>query len=111
MPKGQLIRYRDPRGQYNREENERQLDQIQEALADIETSPLWDGALLQEVELKSSKTIPVSHGLGREPNGFFVVRIKTPGVSVTESTNTNRAPTQVILLDSTSDVTVDLWIF
>lgn len=76
--------------------------------------PLLDGALVKNVSL-STTTALVSHGLGRAPVGWLVVRARGAGVAATpgyvDFQDSNTMPEKTLNIAASTPIVVDLWIF
>ena len=72
--------------------------------------PILDGQLIESIDLTSASVVSVNHGLGREIRGWFVVK---QGASATiwavEANQT--LPLRQLVLSTSADVTVSLWVF
>jgi len=72
-------------------------------------NPILDGVLLKNVVLSSAATNKVSHTLGRTPVGYFIIS-KNANANVYDST-TPDLPTLFLYLNTTANVTVNIWVF
>ena len=85
-------------------------DRMQEVTDFVEKSLIVDGVLIKDVDLKTGQTNEVAHPLNRPPNGYIIV--DQVGASfISTSTNVNKNPKTTLLLNTTANVTVSLWIF
>lgn len=88
------------------------LNRVQDRIkvfADVVASiPLLEGRLLT-VTLAAGAFTPVSHGLGRRPTGYFVVRRNANAVlwDRADATDANA----FLYLQPSATVTVTLWVF
>lgn len=88
------------------------LNRVQDRIkvfADVVASiPLLEGRLLT-VTLTAGAFTPVSHGLGRRPTGYFVVRRNANAVlwDRADATDANA----FLYLQTSATVTVTLWVF
>jgi len=88
------------------------LNRVQDRIkvfADVVASiPLLEGRLLT-VTLTAGAFTPVSHGLGRRPTGYFVVRRNANAVlwDRADATDANA----FLYLQPSATVTVTLWVF
>jgi hypothetical protein len=83
-------------------------DAVEESLKSI-SSPLINGRLIKDVAL-SAFVAPVAHGLGRKPEGFFVVD-QQQDVRVWRSALSNPSPTTLLLLEASTTATVSIYVF
>lgn len=72
-------------------------------------NPFLDGVLLKNVVLSSAATNKVSHTLGRTPVGYFIIS-KNANANVYDATAAD-LPTLFLYLNTTANVTVNLWVF
>lgn len=93
--------------------NDRQLNQIQDnvmlSLNPLLKNALLSGALIQEVSLASG-TNTISHNLGRELQGWFVVRIRA-SATIYDTQDKNTIPSLTLVLVASAPVVVDLYCF
>ena len=83
------------------------IEEVVESVSDIEIN---DGRLIKNVALKAGQNNEVSHGLGRAPEGWFLTRLRFQTIVWdTQDGNSNRDKT--LRLRTSSDVTIDLWVF
>lgn len=75
-------------------------------LADI---PFLDGVLVENIAIITGAAKLVSHGLGREPRGWLVVK-KNANATVWETTTMISYQNQMTL-NSSANVTLSLWVF
>lgn len=68
--------------------------------------PLLNGNLVKDVSITAGTPVDVNHGLGRMPQGWFVVGIGS--ASSVFATGVNKS---VLTLDASADTTVNLWVF
>lgn len=76
---------------------------------DIAGRKIVDGALLTGINIVTTGT-NVSTKLGKKPSGWIVTR-KYANVDVWEDTENNILPDTTVFLKSTSNATIDLWVF
>lgn len=69
------------------------------------------GRLFKEVALTAGKPTAVKHNLGREANWIVVRKFSAVDDIWEVSGDANKAPKSELLLDCTSDVTVNLYLF
>jgi hypothetical protein len=90
----------------------RDLQKLQDALSRVFNSllskPLIDGRLLNGIELLSSGSNQVNHGLGQSVRGWIVVS-QNADARIWESTSD--LPNTTLTLETSNDVTVNLWLF
>ena len=85
-------------------------DRMQEVTDFIEKSLIVDGVLLKDIALKTGQTNEVPHPLNRPPNGCIVVN-KVGSSFISTSSDVNKNPKTTLLLNTTANVTVSLWVF
>jgi len=79
------------------------------ALTPLQNSVILNGVLLKNIELANGIT-EVPHKLGREPIGWLIVG-KDATADIWDSQATNARKRITLLLNSSADVVVSLWIF
>lgn len=72
-------------------------------------NPLNKGSLLQDVQLSTGNN-NVNHLLGRKLQGWCIVRQRGPGL-IYDLQDTNSMPQLTLILNSTTSVSVDLYVF
>lgn len=72
-------------------------------------NPLMQGRLLKSVSLASGDNI-VNHLLGRKLQGWFIVRQRAAG-TVYDKQDTNQIPNLTLLLNASTALVVDLFVF
>lgn len=83
---------------------------IDTAFSQIQQIPPLRGALLTGVLLTSGQDNIINHGLGRAYQGFVVARLSADS-RVWESSTTNVQPTTQIIIRSSANCTVNLWVY
>ena len=90
----------------------KELTQLQNSIAriflDLLGLEILNGRLIEDVAVETTQTA-VSHGLGRELRGWFVVE-KTANVRIFRVKPTENVTT-TLYLDTTADATISLWVF
>jgi hypothetical protein len=90
------------------------LDEVQENIEDVLTpfirSQIIDGVLIRDISLSSGIDNKVNHKLGRKPTGWLLVRKRAQG-DVWDLQDSNRTPSKTLVLRSSTNIVVDLWIF
>ena len=70
-------------------------------------NPLLDGVLLEDIDVTTTATA-FSHGLGREPRGYIIVKANA---SVTIYVTTSTTPKTTLKLTGSGTATISLWVF
>jgi predicted Zn-dependent protease with MMP-like domain len=83
---------------------------VVEAFTNIASVEILNGVLLKQVELVTGQDNNVNHKLGREPQGYIIVR-KRANSNIWDSQDTNKFKDLTLVLNCSANVTVDLWIF
>jgi len=98
-------------------DDNRELESLTRYLADpidqLLQLPITNGRLLQDIALVPAVPVRVEHKLEREYLGWIVVR-RDASATVFESTAaavTPALPDQFINLDTSTNVTISLWVF
>lgn len=90
-----------------------EINRLQDNVADgfnrVLTSAILDFTLIRSVVLKIGDNV-VNHELGRNPNGWIVVRKRGPG-NFYDKQDSNTTPALNIVINSDSAVTVDFYFF
>jgi hypothetical protein len=69
-----------------------------------------DGRLISSVSLASATATPVSHGLGRDIVGYFLLS-KSANANVWDNLTTATDKLKFLNLSTSADCTVSLWVF
>jgi len=83
---------------------------VDASLKTIETLPWMGGVIIDGVLLVSGVDNRVDHGLGRDPTGFIVLD-KQATCDIWRSTTSNSLASLTLLLRSSANVTIKLWVF
>ena len=90
---------------------EYETTQLQSSVIDFSAQltrvPFLDGNLVEGISVSTTVT-NVSHGLGRTPVGYIVVKAAA-GVTIFDTATVT--PTTTIGITSDNDTTISLWIF
>lgn len=89
---------------------ERALKRIETSLNEVTDIEIIDGVRLTSVQLSTGSATALAHKLGRAPLGWIVTRIRG-NANVWDTQDTNKSPDKSLILNSSADVIVDLWIF
>jgi hypothetical protein len=93
--------------------NDQTLNQIQDlnirTLNPVLQNQLLQGQLLQNQKLSSGANT-INHKLGRNLIGWFLTRIRA-NAQVWDTQDSNSSPGQTLILNASTAVTVDLWVF
>jgi len=73
------------------------------------TSPIFDGVLIEDVSLPSSKDTQVPHGLGRRWRGFIITSLTLQSIIILAAKQQD--PTKFLSLYTNSSTTASFWIF
>ena len=84
--------------------------QLSKVLQPILSNPINFGTRLSGVSLLANGVNTVNHNLNRTLQGWFLVRNRADAV-VWDSQDSNTNQTQTLLLNTSADVTVDIWVF
>lgn len=91
----------------------RELNQVQENIEQtfraVLVAELLGGQLLTDVQLASGAN-RVQHGLSQPLQGYFVVR-KNGIADIYDTKSSKVVDRNILILNSTASVTVDLWVF
>jgi hypothetical protein len=82
---------------------------IKEFTKQLETNPVLDGIILKDVSLVSSGSNTINHKLGRKINGWIITKIQA-NANVWQNT-TQPLPTKNLILETSADATVDIYVF
>lgn len=90
----------------------RNLDAIEESLEDLAERDIVPGRRIAGVDVTSSGTTRVNHELGRRWTGYLVTRQDSAGsVYATDANNPAATKETAIVLSSTFNGQIDLWVF
>lgn len=88
---------------------ERAQDRWAAELQPILNFPPVQGLLLKNVSLKTGTNV-ISHKLGRSLQGWIPTRVRA-SASFYDAQDTNQTPALTLVLVSSADVIVDLWVY
>lgn len=71
--------------------------------------PMTNGVYLQEVALVTGDNV-ISHTLGRDLQGWILIRVRSLAV-VCDHQDINPNPSKTLILESSANVVVDLFVF
>lgn len=72
--------------------------------------PILDGQLIEDVSLTFGSTTAVNHGLSRAIRGWFVVKTNN-SVDVWAEDANQTLPIRQLVLSTSADATITLWVF
>ena len=84
-------------------------DNIANVLEPLSSNPLMSGLILTSVVLKTGSNT-VNHKLGRKLRGWFIVRQRS-AASIYDNQDSNTLNAVSLILVSSANVTVDLYVF
>lgn len=84
-------------------------DNIANVLEPLSSNPLISGLILTSVALKTGSNT-VNHKLGRKLRGWFIVRQRS-AASIYDNQDSNTLNAVSLILVSSANVTVDLYVF
>ena len=87
---------------------ERVQENIDGPLRELLSKQILDGILLEGITLVNAQTNLVNHLLGRAYRGFFIVRLSA-GVSIWDSSSDR--PQDFLVLNTSANCTISLWVF
>lgn len=93
----------------DREFNQYQSN-VSSAMNPILNNPLSYGSILQDLTLSVGTNV-VNHKLGRSLQGWFPVRYQGSWAQIYDEQNTNATPQTTLILVSSAEVTVNLYVF
>lgn len=88
-------------------ELDRVQDNIQQYTTQLDTNPLLGGVLIKDVALSTTE-VKVEHKLGREPQGWLIVK-KNAAQDIYESSSF--LPKRYLSLTAAGTVTASIWVF
>ena len=83
---------------------------VENAITPIIRKEIIDGVLLKKVCLDPGVANEIKHGLGREPQGWEIVR-KRADARIWDVQDFNNNPSKTLSIAASHTVTVDIWIF
>lgn len=93
--------------------NDLKLEQMQAATRTATQSqrsnPINGGTILTEVALKSGDNT-ISHKLSQRLQGWFIVRLRS-SATIYDKQDSNKNQDKTLVLNSSADVTVDIFVF
>jgi len=84
-------------------------DNTKKAVAQINSNSLTSGTVLTSIALKSGSNT-INHKLGKTLTGWFIVRQRASAI-IYDQQDSNKTPSQTLVLNSSVDVTVDIYVF
>lgn len=97
----------------NVQSNDLKLEQIQAAnrtaSQGARTNPINSGTILTGIALKSGDNT-VSHKLSQNLQGWFIVRLRG-AATIYDKQDSNKNQSKTLVLNSSADVTVDIFVF
>jgi hypothetical protein len=85
-------------------------DNIESTLDKLTANPFVDGVQVTSVSLAAGQDNYVNHGLGHAFQGWWITDRDGMG-EVWQSATTNKSPELYVILQTSVNVIVDLWIF
>jgi hypothetical protein len=85
-------------------------ENIDQQFVQITNREILSGLLLKNISLLTGSVNEIDHKLNRKPNGWFIVR-KRGTADIWDTQDANNKPELTLLLNSDSNVNIDLWIF
>lgn len=93
--------------------NDLKLEQIQAAsrtaTQSSRSNPINGGTILVSIELSSGDNT-ISHKLSQKPQGWFIVR-QRGAATIYDKQDDNQNADKTLVLNSSADVTVDIFVF
>ncbi len=83
---------------------------LKQFLRPILKSSIIDGVLVKDLTLVTGSPNTVKHTLGRKLQGWIVVRQRASAI-IWDDQDTNMIPSSTLVLQTSANVTVDLWVF
>ena len=84
-------------------------DNTKKAVASVSSNPIVQGSILSGVSLKSGDNT-VDHKLGKKLTGWFIVSIRG-AATIYDKQDSNAQPSQTLVLNSSTAVSVDIFVF
>jgi hypothetical protein len=95
--------------------SDRSVNQLQQniiqTLNQIVKNPLINGGLILQKQNLVSGNNTIAHGLGRTLQGWFVVRYRGGWADIFDNQDSNNNAGSTLVLNSSADVTVDVYVF
>lgn len=85
-------------------------DAVGDSLSQIAGSAIINGVLIKNVSLSTGATNFVAHKLGRDPQGWIIVRQRANAI-VWDAQDQNQLKSRTLALEASANVVCDLWIF
>jgi len=86
-------------------------DRLIKSLNPVLNNPILDGVLLESVSLVTGSDNVVNHTLGRPLVGWFVTRLRASATIYDKQDANTGTPNLTLVLVSSANVTVDLYVF
>lgn len=87
---------------------QRLQDALNKVFNSILNKQILDGRLIPNINLLSSSTNEISHGLGNPLRGYIIVN-QDASANIYSSVSTT--PNSTFILNTSADVTISLWVF
>ena len=85
-------------------------DNVKLVLDQVVSKEMLDGIIIKTVYLRSAGANTINHGLGRELQGWQIIR-KDANANVWDSQGSNNIPDKTLVLNCSADVIISLWVF
>ena len=83
------------------------INHVSEFLNQLINNPVLDGVIIDNISVSTSPT-NISHGLGREVRGYYIVKASA-GVTIYDTANTT--PKSLLTITASGSATITLYIF
>lgn len=93
----------------NREINQLQSNIITQLNQQKPTNSLAAGVILEKISLIAGNNT-INHKLDRNLQGWFIIRLRS-SASIYDKQDSNQIPDKTLILNSSADVTVDIFVF
>lgn len=83
---------------------------VQQSIAPITKSVIINGTLLKNIKLLTGQANNINHKLDRNISGFIIVR-KRATADIWDEQDANELKKKTLRLQTSANVTVDIWVF
>lgn len=91
-------------------DTQRLQDNIELFLKQIKNISILDGVLLEDVSVPTGSDVVIPHKLNRKLVGYIVVR-NSAEATIWDKQSDNTLPGKTLILKSSADTTISMWVF
>lgn len=85
-------------------------DNVEQVLSPLLRALISDGRLIENILIETGTPKSINHGLGRKLRGWMVTS-KNSNADIWDSQSTNKLSSKTLILNSSANVIISLWVF